>query len=312
MVRFDETKIDAMLNEYYADMRRKSYDKRFEGLGGEDDPEGRVVRFTLKNIFKQPKLDKAGQGISAWSAQTLALFCGAFRVITDQLITIEKENVITDNKLSEVDFIRKVLFELNSVPTSAKFAITDGEMFDACQNNFTQAIEKWTLRRLGISEDFIEHYYSFRRNYFMRSNFVTGTAKTQKTSGEPGTLVNNGNVAKCISNWIVTGDGPHVTVYKGDDYAKKQCNLVLRQERLDLIYRACPLKIRVSISDEAEFCGLVLCGGFIFTSLPRKLNKITAHRFRDYGHFCEYQTALRDYVNLVESLGAETVVGANF
>nr|QPL17790.1 replicase [Pistacia ribo-like virus] len=311
---FDELKIDTILNEYFSDVRRKSYDKRFMGLDGDDDPTARLVRFTLKNIFKpkfDPKLDKVGQGISAWSPQTLALFCGAFRVITDQIIFGERENVITDNKMSETDFIRKVSYELNNVPTTAKFGITDGEEFDANQNLFTQAIEKHLLRKIGISEVFIDLYYSFRIGYTIRSNYGSGTAGTQKTSGEPGTLLNNGNVAKVVSNWVMTGDGPYVLIYKGDDYCRKQCNLEIRYERLDMLYKCCPLKLRVYITDQAEFCGLVVCDGFIFPSLPRKLNKIAAHRFRDYQHFCEYQTSLRDYVSLVESLGAEQVIACN-
>jgi hypothetical protein len=52
-------------------------------------------------------------------------------------------------------------------------------MFDACQNRFTQELEKHYLRKLGLADEVIEHYYSFRAGYLIVSNVASGKAGTQ-------------------------------------------------------------------------------------------------------------------------------------
>lgn len=82
-------------------------------------------------------------------------------------------------------------------------------------------------------------------------------------------------------------------------------------ERKAALDRVCGLRIRVNISEGADFCGLILQSGTIFPSIIRKVNKVIAHRFRTYEHFTEYQQSLRDWVDNIESYGAEAVVGMN-
>lgn len=219
--------------------------------------------------------------------------------------------MVTDSYWSEVQFIRYINKAFEKVPRVAMYGVTDGEMFDACQNRFTQQLERTYLARLGLSEEVIDHYYSFRAGYFLSASCVSGRAGTQQTSGEPGTLYNNGVVARLISNWILRGQGPMVIIYKGDDFVKRQCNLYEDEDRRKALDQVCAIKLRVNITPGAEFCGLVLEGGFIFPSITRKLDKVLSHRFRDYKHFCEYQTALRDWVDCVEVYGAENVIGHN-
>lgn len=306
--------IDLAYAELLRDAQAKGYAERFAGTGGLDSAEGRKVRFHLKSIFKpklNPDLYKVGQGISAWSVQTLALFCGVFRVLSSAVLKVEKDYVVTDAYWSEEQFLRYLNVVFRSVPAAAKYGVTDGEMFDACQNAFTQEIEKCYLRRLGISEGFIDLYYSFRVKYMILASCASGRADTQKTSGEPGTLFNNGVVSKCISNWLLRGEGPQVIIYKGDDFVKYQCNLEAIPERKAALDEVCALKIRINITDGADFCGLVLEGGYIFPSIVRKANKIVAHRFRTYEHFTEYQESLRDWVRNVERFVPEVVIGCN-
>jgi hypothetical protein len=91
-----------------SDAKSKGYAERYEGTGFWDGKEGRLVRFHLKNIFK-PKLKadlyKVGQGISAWSVQTLALYCSLFRLLTGISVRIEEPYVLTDAYWTEREFI---------------------------------------------------------------------------------------------------------------------------------------------------------------------------------------------------------------
>lgn len=60
------------------------------------------------------------------------------------------------------------------------YGVTDGEMFDACQNKFTQQLERTYLRKLGLSEEIIDHYYSFRAGYFLSASLVSGRADQRR------------------------------------------------------------------------------------------------------------------------------------
>lgn len=313
---WDDGRIQDCTNSFLKHINGRNYAQSFKGNGGFDDPTARDIRFSLKSIFK-PKHNaidpyKAGQGISAWSQSACAMFCNCYRLITSIISEIEKPHVVTDVYLTEQQFLSKVKLQFSLIPYTALNAITDGEMFDANQNEFTQAIEQAFLRKLGISDDFINMYYSFRKKYKIVSSYMFAIAGTQKTSGEPGTLVNNGIVSKTISNYIIRGEGPCAIVYKGDDFAKRQCNLAVQQENLNKINAACALKLKINIGEGAEFCGLIVYKSVIFPSIPRKLNKITGHSFKDYKHFTQYQEALRDWVKAInKTYGAMSVIGAN-
>jgi hypothetical protein len=313
-ILFDDFAIDAAYSKFLSDAQTKDYADQYHGSGGWDGPDGRTVKFHLKTIFKpklKPDLYKVGQGISAWSTQTLAIYCVIFRVISETVIKLEKYYVVSDAYWTEPQFIEYLNNQFSSVPHVAPFGVTDGEMFDACQNRFTQEIEKQFLRRLGVSETMLDHYYSFRAGYYVKASSASGHAGTQKTSGEPGTFFNNGVVSKTISNWLLRGVGPQAIVNKGDDFVKRQCNLQLDVDRKRALDVACGLRIRVNISDGADFCGLILEDGKVFPSVVRKANKIISHRFKNYEHFTEYQESLRDWVGNVEKYGAETVIGSN-
>nr|QWC36506.1 polyprotein [Bemisia tabaci beny-like virus 6] len=310
---FDTVEIQTTLSNFLRSVKEKKYPQRYRGL---DNPEARLVRFHLKDIFK-PKgnsvfdLFKVGQGISAWDTDVCAMFCGMFRILGKHMIACEKPHVLTDSYTSETDFIQKVTDQFSSLPSVALNGVTDGEMFDAQQNEFTQEIEKQFWLKLGVAENFLDMYYSFRKKYVMQAKGVRGRAGYQKTSGEPGTLVNNGIVSKVLSNFIIRGEGPVGIVYKGDDFNKRQCNLAVNEENKKIIESVCPLKLKVNISEGSEFCGLIVSDGYVFPSITRKLNKIMAHRFRDYQHFCEYQASLRDFTKKIEKLDTQKVIALN-
>lgn len=300
---FDDMEIQAIISKFLTHITQRNYQAAFKGNNGIDNTDGRIIRFQLKGIFKPKHGDvdvmKAGQGISAWSTDACAMFCSVFRMLTTLVSKTEKEHVVTDAYKSEDQFINDALVQLQLISSIALNATTDGVTFDANQNRFTQEIEKTYWLRMGVSQEFLDHYYSFRSKYKVISTVALGFAGTQKTSGEPGTLVNNGIVSKITSNFIVRGEGPCCVIYKGDDFNKRQLNLKINQDNKTRLEAACSLGLRITIADTSEFCGLMFSSGTLFPSIPRKLNKLSAHRFRDYKHFCEYQCSLRDWISLI-------------
>lgn len=96
------------LNGYLKDAKSRGYTERYKGTGGLDSCEVRIVRFHPKSTFR-PKLNpdvfKVGQGILAWSNQTLLMYCNIFRLLTVLIVKVEKPNVVTDLYWTKQEFI---------------------------------------------------------------------------------------------------------------------------------------------------------------------------------------------------------------
>ncbi|UHR49697.1 MAG: RNA-dependent RNA polymerase [Guiyang benyvirus 2] len=311
----DDAEIQEVVTEFLAKVTSSHYQETFKANGGLDNPDGRTIRFHLKGIFKPkfgtPDVYKAGQGISAWSTDACTMFCSVFRILGRLIMKTESQHVTTDSYTPEKEFMLRVKGIFKKIPRTALFATTDGVTFDANQNAFTQLIEMIYWRNYDLPQEFLDCYYSFRKDYKVISSVAIGFAGTQKTSGEPGTLKNNEAVSKVISNYVIRGDGPAAIVYKGDDFTKYQNNLAHVMERQEEVNAACALGLRVDIGESTEFCGLTFCDGELFPSIPRKVNKVGAHRFKNYKHFCEYQASLRDWVQLITSLDDMKIIALN-
>lgn len=314
-----EEVISTMADKFFGDAMKKNYPQRFEG---EKIWNGRNIAFHIKSImkpvtnFKGMDLNKVGQGIAAWSAETVSMFCFAFRLMfyVDLATDLHDNEVymLSDQNIPETQFLDLAKTVIAGVmkDTPYKHAVTDGVEFDSLQNEWTQYLERYYWMKLGFSPAFIDHYYSFRHHYKMYGTVVTAKPIFEKNTGEPGTLANNGIISKVLSHAIVKGDGPMVIMSKGDDFDKCQLNLVEMKENKLIIEKCCPLRLKVSITNEGDFCGYTVTPVGFMPNLYRRVLKITACRWRGYAHFCEYQKSLRDYHRVVESIGANECIAS--
>jgi hypothetical protein len=316
----DEEKIAEFCSVYVTNAANKKYHKRFKG---QENPDARKIRFHLKPIFKPDTttkefdLYKAGQGISAWDTDVNSMVGVCTRLI-DELdrYTDSKEGwntAFTDNGISEVDFARFVRQAVEKVfgANPFKHGIGDYKKFDASQDEVTQYLERYYLKRLGVSEQFILFYFSFREKYTLLFGAGGKTkVKYTKTSGEPMTLSGNGRIAKVVINAVFRGAGPSVILYKGDDVDKMQLQIGLDREVYNKLLLYTNLDMVAIMADEGEFCGLVISRSGVFPNIARKLNKLCSARFRDYKHFCEYQTAIRDALGHIAEIGVNETIAA--
>jgi hypothetical protein len=261
----------------------------------------------LKDIYK-PKVGgdadpyKAGQGISAWNKDVQVMFGGVARVVNKQFLDCLRSHAIYDNRLTPTEMKSRVANNLRKLPV-AMSGVTDFTMFDSQQDQFTQEIERQFLHALGCSSEFIEFYYSFRCGYTIIGGAMKGRCRYEKTSGEPFTLMMNTVLSACLTNVLLRGEGPMMMAVKGDDGFKRQANLAIDRDAYSALERYTNLRIKLSLSNEAEFCGYAICDGAFVDSVFRKLHKLASHRFRDYKHFAEYQISLRDFVREFEVEG---------
>jgi hypothetical protein len=297
-VKFDEGDLETVTNEFVQSAQDKKYENQFKGF---DNFDSHTIRFHLKDIFK-PKVGdiadptKCGQGISAWNKDAQVMFGIGARFANFQFMKYLQDHCVYDNRITPTEMKEKLTQLMSNLPSVCKNGITDFTMFDSQQDEFTQAIEKYFLLRLGFSQDFIDHYYSFRSNYTIIGGSIKGKSKFEKTSGEPMTLLMNTIISAVLSNYFLRGEGKFLLAMKGDDGFKRQANLRLDEERYEKVAQYTALKMKIMISREAEFCGYVITDSLFVDSIPRKLHKLLSHHFKDYIHFTQYQQSIRDFI----------------
>lgn len=311
----DSALMTTIMNEAIEAAKSKSYEAQFVGF---DNPDHKLIRFHLKDIYKPSPakdvdINKAGQGISAWSKDAQVMFGAAIRMVNVLFKRMSKSNLIYDNRETEEEIRNKITAAVEYVPSTALDGITDWGQFDAVQNKFTQAIERRILTKMNISDEFQEMYYQYRNNYTIQASNSRFRARSEKTSGEPGTLLFNTMLSGPLSNYLLRGEGPSVMVIKGDDGYKKQCNLKVVEERRLEVAQHVQSGMKLSVGLGAEFCGNVIIDGQCYPSIYRKAHKLVAHRFRDYKHFTEYQISLRDWVkkNSDDNSGYQNLISIN-
>jgi hypothetical protein len=301
-VKFDEADLETVTNEFVQSAQDKKYENQFKGF---DNFDSHTIRFHLKDIFK-PKVGdvadptKCGQGISACNKDAQIMFGVGARFANFQFMKYLQDHCVYDNRITPTEMKEKLTQLMSNLPSVCKNGITDFTMFDSQQDQFTQAIEKYFLLRLGFSEDFVEHYYSFRSNYTVIGGSIKGKSKYEKTSGEPMTLLMNTIISAVLSNYFLRGEGKFLLAMKGDDGFKRQANLRLDEDRYNEVAEYTALKMKIMISREAEFCGYVITDSLFVDSIPRKLHKLLSHHFVDYIHFTQYQQSIRDFISQFE------------
>jgi hypothetical protein len=312
---WDENSLDILATEFLASAEAKHYEAQFTG---EDDPNARSIRFHLKSIFKpalsnQKPMDesKAPQGISAWHKNSQIMFGLCAKWINYVFLNSLNDNVFYDNRMSPETFRTKLRSVWDNVDHTAKNGVTDFAQFDAQQDEFSQELEKRTLQLLGVSDEFIDHYYSLRKGQKLYAPGIAGSLSTEKPSGEPLTLWGNSVIGMLLSNYLIRGDGPFIAAYKGDDGFKRQANMRISEERQGLLSQVCRLQIKAYVEDTAEFTGYAIGARSFCPSIPRKLAKIMGHDFNSYAHFCEYRKSISDWLHEYDTQDTEDIIATN-
>ena len=291
---------------------QKGHDKRWENVEITDGARSCLFQPKDQVKVKTSLVDptKVPQGIAAWHQSWMIEIGSATKVMCDHLERNLRPHVVIDSGKAPSQFCKEVVDTANIVVESKQSAVTDQEEFDSNQNQFTQLIERNVWEMLGISTDFLDLYFSNRRNISINGVATSGEIKTAQTSGQPLTLASNGIVAAATHNYCVRRVQPAVFVFKGDDVYEQSIGVAADEEAIREIKSQCSLNPRVSIGG-GDFCGFVGTSDSFVPSLPRLVLKILAHPFRSYLHFCEYQNSLRDTLNTIRNVGLAAVIRGN-
>jgi hypothetical protein len=323
-VRIDVHKEADIIREWEFVAKQRMYAKRAEG---ESEDQRNIIRFHLKDIFKPLKdiavpssevfnkvvnLAKCGQGISAWSSQANIEFGAATRIINHRFLASLRDHVTYNNKFTEDEIDEQLRMKKKILLPGAKTAVTDGADFDSMQNRFTQEIEREHSRYLGVPEQFLDAYYEIRNDYKMtQTGLFNVKCRSEKTSGEPGTLLYNSQLGGTVTDNAVVGLGPMTLDLQGDDAKKTQNCLTIDDSVLSGMRLYSEFKLKCEIGTNQEFCGNIEINGTLVPSVHRLFKKICAHTEKSESTFYEYKMAVMDKIKRIEKVGAETVIAAS-
>lgn len=295
-------------------VRSKNYMGRAEANHEADLEQAKVEYFckdqdkVAKNGYVNPT--KAGQGISAWAPGDVASTGGFVRLLNQRFEMNLLPGIIYDNLKTEEELSRQVLDAVGALPYGVKSYTTDVAEMDAMQDAFTQYLEQLMIERLGFSGLWVQKYYERRRDYKIIARGVAmATGTTEKTSGEPGTLLFNSVLSAMLSNYILRGRGEFAMVIKGDDNNKWQLGLHVDEGRYAQLKAVCRYRM-VAFTGQAEFCGKVVNPDGMYTSTERMVSKIVMKAMKTAQHFYDVQAAIRDRIRLVSAAGTEKTLAA--
>lgn len=320
----DHAKEASIVREWEFACVRREYEKR---ALGEKEWEVFNIRHHLKDIFKPAKdlvltgddlvkdtinTMKAGQGISAWSSEACIRFGAMTRIINHRWLSSLDHHVTYNNKYTDEEIDAHLRVKQSIHLPGAKTGVTDGADFDSMQNRYTQEIEREHSRYLGVPEDYLNHYYRFRNDYpLIQHGLFSAKAASEKTSGEPGTLLFNSQLGGSICNYTIRGVGAVTLEVQGDDAKKTQVGLVVNNEAMKEIGTYSHFKLKVNIGNNQEFCGNVEIDGTLVPSIHRMFKKISAKSFKGPKQFYEYKMSILDKIARIEKVGAERAIIAS-
>lgn len=304
---------------------QRNYEKRRQG---ESEFDSMVIRHHLKDIFKPTKdlvisggnpflqdainTLKPGQGISAWSSEANIKFGAVTRIINHRWLSSLKFDTTYNNKFSDAEIDEQLSAKRSLILPGSKTGVTDGADFDSMQNKFTQQIEKRHSHHLLVPKVLIDSYYQYRNDYRMVENgLFSGRARSEKTSGEPGTLLYNSQLGGTVCNFSLRGIGQSTMEIQGDDAKKTQVGLKADAQALGSIANYSDFKLKVNIGKNQEFCGNVEIDGTLVPSVHRMFKKLSAQTFKSAKHFYEYKMAILDKIKRIERVGHQITVAAS-
>jgi len=301
------------------DGRTKNYDNRATA----DEASGRRWLDTFGSNkaqdkpVKNQKIDhlKRGQALVTPTSMFNCRHIAPMRSIGAHYKASAREHLHLDTYMRPEVFLRGLQDSVRKLPTSAQCAILDSTEFDAGQGPVTVAAEKHFRRFMGVNKDWMDDYYQIReptRLFF--PGLLKGRTSGQKGSGFPDTYLGNTTLTEIMGTDVFEGIGPQVVAVKGDDYAKWQSQIKVRQSAVDFWNTMTNIKAHWMMfgpGGGGEFCGYILGTHTIAPSLQRMALKAVCKRIDSREKFLEYQQSLRDKLKQIRTLGIQDIIEAN-
>nr|ATY47660.1 non-structural polyprotein [Hepevirus sp.] len=198
---------------------------------------------------------RVGQGISAWSKTTVALFGPLFRAIEKQIKDRLPPSVFFEDLYDE-----SVLSAAVAASPGLKVFENDFSEFDSTQNDFSLSLECLLMEEAGAPDWLVTLYHLIRSSWVLQAPQESLKGKWKKHSGEPGTLLfntvwNMAVIAYCFDFQDLSCCG-----FKGDDSFVCCSSFSLRQEASDMI-AGCGLKLKQQFRAIGSYAGVIIAPG---------------------------------------------------
>ncbi|UWV86607.1 non-structural polyprotein [Rocahepevirus ratti] len=198
---------------------------------------------------------RVGQGISAWSKTTVALFGPLFRAMEKQVRELLPPFIFFEDLYDET-----VLSSAVAGCAGLQVFENDFSEFDSTQNDFSLNLECILMEEAGAPDWLIALYHLIRSSWVLQAPQESLKGKWKKHSGEPGTLFfntmwNMAVIAYCFDFCDLSCCG-----FKGDDSFVCCSSYSLRPEAADMI-SGCGLKLKQQFRAVGSYAGVIIAPG---------------------------------------------------
>jgi O-acetyl-ADP-ribose deacetylase (regulator of RNase III) len=276
---------------------------------GTFEPFSEFLKFFNKNQDKfdpKFKLDKAGQGVAAFSKKVNILFsCYARFILQEIRAELNGRDVYIATHDDEKDINSEVsrLMKIH-LKKFRKFFNCDISEWDS---RFLEAfcdLMRELLYACGCDKTYVDWFYNYRKKWKMthagKGVRATLHGKGKQFSGNPFTILEN-TICNLAFMWTILDiDDFGFALFKGDDsciYAGKTDFSVKGKRILDMTGHI----TKAVTTDSGEFAGYMITSMGIFPDVLRYAAKFIGKNYRDEEHFLQAQDGLKERVRSVQN-----------
>nr|ANH58413.1 nonstructural polyprotein [Hepatitis E virus] len=241
---------------------------------------------------------KVGQGISAWSKTTVALFGPWFRAI---------EKAVVDHLPPTVfyaDCFEPALFSA-AVQGASDCLVWENDFseFDSTQNDLSLALEVLLMEEVGMPEWLRGLYFVIRSAWKLYAPQESLRGFWKKHSGEPGTLLFNTIWNMAVISSCYTFEGLAAAAFKGDDSVVLCRAVAPTIGGADLIAR-CGLKLKTAFRQIGGYAGFIVAPGVgVVPDVVRFAGRLSDKNFGpDPQREADLRDAVTDFLNRCTNL----------
>lgn len=318
-IRVREEDIEEAMAEYILAMKERGpvdFDKDFNCEFNGKFNHFSAIKFMQKHQTKLDHtedslfVDKAGQGISAWTKTMNALTSAYTRAIHKAVVMAMNSGCVIANGQNEDEYdlmyrerIRQ--YDLTTPPNRRRkmqYVANDFSEFDSSQSEASIELDCFLLELGGAPAEVVNIYRQQRCRWALRQvNVMSLLGELKKHSGEPATLTFNTTYNMAVMGHVCKIEGHLLfAAFKGDD-SLLIGESIQPQAHFGSFCKRSGIKLKYVTAPVVEFIGYIVTDHGFFPDLVRRVAKFHTARYTSNEHLKKGMAAVESVVALCRS-----------
>jgi len=248
----------------------------------------RQTKASIRHYFE--RVQKAGQGVSAFQKHVNALFAPYARNMAEIFHDILKENVILASNLPDAELYARAAHCMSDSEAAGHHCRNfagDFTEYDSSQYSLSALINATFMAFMGAPELLIDLYVNMRHSWVLADDVFKLYGHEKMHSGEPFTLIGNTAFGMFVIAHCITFSHLSYAMFKGDDSGLHGTDLGFNNEALHwLLDRG--LQLKDEFPPAMEFAGAFVTPDGGFPDVIRKVAKFLSTIFADDKHYRQF------------------------